>query len=65
MGVAPVPHHTPPAPAPAVVLQHAVTTLHLIPTVSVTIYSTLLDRETAMLEPVATPLTGGVMFLQR
>ena len=49
MGVALVPHHTPPAPAPAAVLQHAVTTLHLILTVSVTIYSTLLDRETAML----------------
>ena len=51
MGVALVPHHTPPAPAPApaAVLQHAVTTLRPFPTVSVTIYSTLLDRETAML----------------
>merc|ERR1711970_897971 len=40
---------------------HVVTMLHLILTVSVTIYSTLLDRETAMLVPVATPLTCGAM----
>ena len=49
MGVAPAPHLTPPAPAPAAVLQHVVTALHLILTANVTIYSTQLDRETAML----------------
>jgi len=65
MGVAPAPHPTPPAPAPAAVHQHVVTMLHLILTASVTIYSTLLDREIAMLVPVATPLTGGAMSLQR
>jgi len=44
---------------------HAGTLPHPILTVSVTTYSTLLARETAMLVPVATPLTGGAMSLQR